>query len=190
MAFFLEHVREGTEASKHFQVKDIILQVNGDIINNVSDFRCAVYKAAGKNKPVLIRLWHDAKELSFDLNIPAIERPFPHMAKWDILGMYLTDSYIDDGITIEAVAANSIAKAKGLSRDMIIVGMSDPDNINDCIQVDTAVDFYNNMQKYFVNLEFAFYLQVKIYNRVSLVPIVIPEHIAQKIIAQLNKKTP
>lgn len=185
---FLEHVKEGTEAAKHFKVKDIIMQVNGDVINDISDFRYAVYKAAGKNKPVLIRLWRDVKEVSFNLNIPAVTRPFPHMAKWDTLGMYLTDSYIDDGITIEAVAAGSIAHEVGLGRDMIIVGMSDPDSPSDFIQVDTTIDFYTALQKYFVNMQFGFYLQVKIYNRLSLVAVVIPEHIQQKIIAHLNSQ--
>ena len=185
---FIDYVKKGSPSAQHFQAKDIILQVNGDIIKDLSDFRYAIYKAAGKNSPVAFRIWRNGQEIpAFDLNVPSIERPFNHTVQLDFLGMSVIDSSVDDGVTVMAVSPNSIAGSAGIITDAVISGIEDPMNLGKFIPTDSVTDFYTAIQQHFVNGNVAFYLELEHKNkRTTIVPIIVPPAIAAQILQQFG----
>jgi S1-C subfamily serine protease len=189
---FLEYVRKGSDSAKHFQQKDIILQVNGDLIKNISDFRHAIFKAAGKGAKVGFRIWRQGKEISFDLQVPDKQLPFAHMMQLDFMGMHTIDSFIDDGVTVVGVAPGTPAFQAGILPDMLIVGIEDPQDSSKFIEIDTLQELYDTIiNDFFVALgKTAFYLKINNGSRTALAPIVVDPQMAMQIVAQLQQQPP
>lgn len=184
---FIEYVKPGSDSAQYFKCKDIILQVNGDVVRHMTDFRRAVFFAAGKPTPVKFRIWRDAQEITFDLDVPKVVRPFAHMVPMDFLGMHITDSFVDDGITVVTLTQGP-AVAAGIMPDTIITGIEDPANLGQFLEVHTVQEFYETcINGHFANQNYKFYIRYKRAGRTALAPMLVNPALADRVVQAVRQ---